>query len=186
MALVSSKIGRGVAEMIVGDDQFGGVHGFRRRAARAQDGRHQVRGHHFAQAGERVHGARRHLAHQGEPRAEIFKVGHGVGEAGQNRGLLRRFQKLIGNLAVPVGQFAAHVLPVLAVALAGFVGGADQHVRNAAHGGNHHHHFGPLGVVGNDLRHVLHPLRVADGGPAEFHGDERLLALTRQLDFLSP
>ena len=121
-----------------------------------------------------------------KPGAEVFKVGHGVGQAGQNRGLLRGFQKLIGNLAVPVGQFAAHVLPILAVALAGFVGGADQHVGDAAHGGNHHHNFRPLGMIGDDLRHIFHPLRVADGGPAEFHGDQRFLALTRQSDFLSP
>ena len=81
-----------------------------------------------------------------KPRAKIFKVGHGIGKARQNRGLLRGFQKLVGNFAVPVGQFAAHVLPILAVAPAGFVGGADQHVRNATHGGNHHHYFRPLGM----------------------------------------
>jgi len=99
--------------------------------------------------------------------------------------LVGRREKLVSDFAVTPRQLPAYVLPVFAIAGAGFRGRTNQHVRHSAHGRNHHHEVGVLSTLGHYLAHILHSLGVPDRSAAELHDDEWLLAFCRSRRFFN-
>src|SRR5208337_5212247 len=103
----------------------------------------------------------------------------------QHQRLVGRREKLISDFAMTPRQLSAYVLPVFAIAGAGFHGRTNQHVRHSAHGRNHHYEVGVLSMLGHYLAHILHPLGVPYRSAAELHDQERFLAFCRSRRFFN-